>query len=73
MFTPNGFVLKQPRFRVVNMFVHLNQSSILNIWNIFKPHNSLVLAPIKVPFVSFSVLLNVWAATKVINEKQGLR
>ena len=34
MFTPNGFVLKQACFHVVNMFVP--ESSILNEWDIFK-------------------------------------
>ena len=40
--------------------------SILNAWDILKPHNSLVLACIKVLFdwclKGFTVILNVWAA-----------
>ena len=46
MFNPNGFVLEQACFHVVNMFAHLNHPNYM--YGLYlKLHNSLVLAHIK--------------------------
>ena len=53
MFIPNGFVLEQACFHVVNMFVHLNCP--YQMYGIFlKPHNSLVLSLYQSTFLTNS-------------------